>query len=240
MKVTIKRIWKSISRVNGNSLAEFATVSALMATLAATAAPKLSEVSEGTKSQKSMNEIDKLLTQAKNFYQDTADTEGRGRFPGQDKFDKHVGDHTSLQAIYDDLVDPETGTIGSFKRWSSDDGDDWASVFGSTEADAYNGGTDEDVYRLHDTEGGCISCTGAGQWDDDLETANDCTHCTGGAGAVEWLNLMGGSAMASPFQDGHYIYVVWPGGGSGADAYAPKLFIADAENPTDFNAVLEP
>ncbi len=70
MKVTIKSIWKSLSRVNGNSLAEFATVSALMATLAATAAPKLSEVSEGTKAQKTMNEIDKLLTQAKNFYQD--------------------------------------------------------------------------------------------------------------------------------------------------------------------------
>lgn len=91
MKVTIKNIWKSLSRVNGNSLAEFATVSALMATLAATAAPKLSEVSEGTKAQKTMNEIDKLLTQAKNFYQDTADIEGRGRFPGQDKYDEPVG-----------------------------------------------------------------------------------------------------------------------------------------------------
>ena len=95
MKVTIKNIWKSLSRVNGNSLAEFATVSALMATLAATAAPKLSEVSEGTKAQKTMNEIDKLLTQAKNFYQDAADREGRGRFPGQDKFDKHVGGYTT-------------------------------------------------------------------------------------------------------------------------------------------------
>ena len=108
MKVTIKRIWKSISRVNGNSLAEFATVSALMATLAATAAPKLSEVAEGTKAQKSMNEIDKLLTQAKNFYQDKADTEGRGRFPGQDKYNERVGGHADNADILSDLINATT------------------------------------------------------------------------------------------------------------------------------------
>ena len=56
-----------------------------MATLAATAAPKLSEMSEGTKGEKSRNEIDKLIKQAGNFYQDTADSEGR-RLPGQEKF----------------------------------------------------------------------------------------------------------------------------------------------------------
>ena len=55
-----------------------------MATLAATAAPKLSEMSEGTKAEKSRNEIDKIIKQAGQFYQDMADEEGRGRFPGQD------------------------------------------------------------------------------------------------------------------------------------------------------------
>jgi hypothetical protein len=40
--------------------------------LAATAAPKLSEMSEGTKAEKSKNEIDKILTQARNHYQETA------------------------------------------------------------------------------------------------------------------------------------------------------------------------
>ena len=93
MKRTLKNVWKSLSRVNGNSLAEFATVSALMATLAATAAPKLSEMSEGTKAEKSGNEIDKILKQAQSFYQATADTEGRGRFPGQEKFNCQVGYH---------------------------------------------------------------------------------------------------------------------------------------------------
>ena len=43
MKQTLKRIIRTVKSVKGNSLAEFATTTALMATLAATAAPKLSE-----------------------------------------------------------------------------------------------------------------------------------------------------------------------------------------------------
>ena len=90
MKQTLKRIIKSVKSVKGNSLAEFATTTALMATLAATAAPKLSEMSEGAKAEKSRNELDKMIKQAGQFYQDTADIEGRGRFPGQDKYDMPV------------------------------------------------------------------------------------------------------------------------------------------------------
>ena len=231
MKVTIKSIWKSLSRVNGNSLAEFATVSALMATLAATAAPKLSEVSEGTKAQKTMNEIDKLLTQAKNFYQDTADTEGRGRFPGQDKFDKHVGDYTSTSAVETHI----TNNTGITDGTDYEDLSKWRSVFGTSNADAYQG--TQDHKRLTDFAGG----TGAGKWRDDANTTSDnCTHCRGGAGADEWLTLMGESAMASPFQDGHYVYVVVAGSETGNEVAAPTLYIIDVENPSDFNAVLEP
>ena len=53
---TLNNILKSIRSTTGSSLAEFATVSALMATLAATAAPKLSEMAEGSKQEKTMNE----------------------------------------------------------------------------------------------------------------------------------------------------------------------------------------
>ena len=91
MKQTLKTIIRSFRSVRGNSLAEFATTTALMATLAATAAPKLSEMSEGTKAEKSRNEIDKIIKQAGQFYQDMADEEGRGRFPGQAKFNEQVG-----------------------------------------------------------------------------------------------------------------------------------------------------
>ena len=228
MKVTIKNIWKSLSRVNGNSLAEFATVSALMATLAATAAPKLSEVSEGTKAQKTMNEIDKLLTQAKNFYQDAADKEGRGRFPGQDKFDLKVGGYTSQGDVTTDIAAITGIEDGDYPKLSK-----WRSVFGTTNADAYQGS--QDGSRLNDTD------EGIGKWSDDTNSSDaNCTHCKGKAGADEWLALMGGSAMASPFQDGHYVYVVVAGGENGNEAAAPALYIIDVENPADFNAVLEP
>jgi len=257
MKVTIKRICKSISRVNGNSLAEFATVSALMATLAATAAPKLSEVSEGTKAQKSMNEIDKLLTQAKNFYQEKADTEGRGRFPGQDKYDARVGSHTNKADIVNDLIVVDNNGIasaGSFTTWTGTDGKHWRSVFGTTNADAYNGGTEADWQRLVKENPGYQNSNsedvehtggeGEGLWSDDQETTDDCTHCTGKKGTVEWLQLMGGDAMASPFQDGHYVYAVEPGGhkfdAKDYKPFSPTLYIADVENPSDFNAVLQP
>ena len=91
MKQLINNVLKSIKSVKGNSLAEFATTTALMATLAATAAPKLSEMSEGAKGEKSRNEIDKIVKQAGQFYQDTADLEGRGRFPNQEKFNVSIG-----------------------------------------------------------------------------------------------------------------------------------------------------
>ena len=229
MKVTIKNIWKSLSRVNGNSLAEFATVSALMATLAATAAPKLSEVSEGTKAQKTMNEIDKLLTQAKNFYQDAADREGRGRFPGQDKFDKHVGAYTTTTAVQNDIAAMDGITNSTYTAKTAN----WRSVFGTTNADAYQG--TQGYGRLSNASGG----NGIGAWTDDANLGG-CTHCTGDDGDVEWLTLMGESAIASPFQDGHYVYVVIAGSENGNEAAAPTLYIIDVENPSDFNAVLEP
>ena len=235
MKVTIKSIWKSLSRVNGNSLAEFATVSALMATLAATAAPKLSEVSEGTKAQKTMNEIDKLLTQAKNFYQDTADIEGRGRFPGQDKYDEPVGGYDlpdgqptignqiTVKGNVEDLFDGDgNGDLDAY----NDDYAKFRSVFGESNSDAYNGG----------------SILAERTWTDDAVAT--CSTCPAAAksltGDGEWLKLMGGSAMASPYQDGHYVYIVVPGGGTGNSAFPPALYIADVEDPTSFNAVLEP
>ena len=92
MKQLLKTIIRNVKSVRGNSLAEFATTTALMATLAATAAPKLSEMSEGAKGEKSRNEIDKIVKMAGQFYQDVADTEGRGRFPNQEKFNVPIGD----------------------------------------------------------------------------------------------------------------------------------------------------
>merc|ERR1711939_965785 len=113
-------IIRNVKSIKGNSLAEFATTTALMATLAATAAPKLSEMSEGTKAEKSRNEIDKIIKQGGQFYQDTADSEGRGRFPNQVKFnqsvgggdyDNHGGSTTDLEAAIEASLEHNTRVL---------------------------------------------------------------------------------------------------------------------------------
>ena len=233
MKQTLKKMWKSLRRVNGSSLAEFATVSALMATLAATAAPKLSKMSEGSKAEKSMNEIDKMLTQAGNFYQATADTEGRGRFPGQEKYNCDVGDYgrenliengntANAPAAINDLAAVYTA-LESFDSYDWEDGDKWRSVFGITVTSipSGHGGVSDDAYNE------CDDCT-----DDDL--AADVL------GQDEWSVLFNGNALSSKFQDGHFIYVVIGGGGSGNGSFPPVLVMADLENPKDYNNSLEP
>ena len=224
MKQTLKRIIRNVKSINGNSLAEFATTTALMATLAATAAPKLSEMAEGAKESKSMNEIDKILTQAQNFYNDTADLEGRGRFPGQDKFDVAVGGYTGTSVTANAAVVASIGPSGTFTSWNSADGLKWRSVFGISNADAPQ--------------------AAGGQVINDVVASSGCGTCPAAAkakaGNEEWMTLFAGNTLASKYQDGHLIYVVVAGGGSGTDAYPPVLYLADAENPSDFNALLEP
>ena len=230
MKQTIKSIIRTVKSVKGNSLAEFATTTALMATLAATAAPKLSEMSEGTKGEKSRNEIDKLIKQAGNFYQDKADTEGRGRFPGQSKFNVAVGggdydngdasdltSNVTAKGKSDDhllAIKKDLGLIDGFDGWRNYDeehANDWVSCFGTDNADA----------PLPSDIG------------DDVIGDNP-------QGVAEWKELVGGETLSSKFQDGHYVYTVVAGYGSGTDVYPPVLFVGDIENMVHFNNVLEP
>jgi hypothetical protein len=220
MKQTLKRIIRNVKSINGNSLAEFATTTALMATLAATAAPKLSQMSEGTKAEKSMNEIDKILTQARNHYQTTADTEGRGRFPGQEKFDVAVGDYTSESTLLADI----SGTSTSMKSFTATNLSKWRSVFGinNTAAERPDGcDVENDDQNAHSGNGTDIT-------DDDF------------LGHNEWLELFAGNTLASKYQDGHFAYAVIAGSGSGLEAEPPVLYVIDVENPSEFNNVLEP
>ena len=224
MKLTLKSIIRNFKSIKGNSLAEFATTTALMATLAATAAPKLSEMSEGTKAEKSRNEIDKIVKQAGQFYQDTADSEGRGRFPNQSKYNHSIGGgshdgydnaggstsdlndaiqnsmgHTAL--ILDDLgLD---GNSDGWQNYSDTPSNNWRSVFGGY--DDGNSGVSTPV-----------------------------------EGENEWLGLFGDEVLGSTFQDGHYVYTVVAGGGTGSDVYPPVVYVVDVENAVDFNNVLEP
>jgi len=222
MKQILKTIIRNAKSINGNSLAEFATTTALMATLAATAAPKLSEMAEGSKESKSMNEMDKILTQAQAFYNDTAEAEGRGRFPGQDKYNVAVGGHATSTEVNDDLITETNGvfTAGTFTSWNGGDGAQWRSVFGVSNADAPQ--ADGGLATNDDYASGCATCPGTL------------------AGHDEWLALFGGNTLASPYQDGHFIYAVVAGGGSGTTTFPPVLFVADAENASDFNVSFAP
>ena len=212
-------MFKSIIRypksTNGNSLAEFAVTTAMMATLATTAAPKFSGVGEGAKEKKTMADIDKIVKSANNFYNSKVTTEGRGRFPGQTKYDAAVGGYAS-----DSLL---IAGVANFTAYDDDEGENWASVFGTTTRNAAG--------ELIIPSGHNISTS-----EDDNKDGSFDVY----SGAEEFLNEFGGNPVQSPFQDGHMIYAVIAGGGSGSGSYSPILYVADLENPANFNKKLQP
>ena len=74
--------------------------------------------------------------------------------------------------------------------------------------------------------------------DDTADTGADQHDVNGGH--ADFQILFGGEVLNSPYQDGHYIYRVVPGFGSGNTVVPPILYVADIENPSNFNAVLMP
>ena len=201
--------------MNGNSLAEFAVTTAMMATLAATAAPQFGSVGEGAKEKKTMNNIDKIVQAANNYYNAKLDVEGRGRFPGQSKYDSKVGG-------YDLPADTETDIA--------------LEIFTETILNNYDGYTDDlsaFVYVFAQSADDQDAIQGSWQ---NIETSvvYDLD------GAADFVELFGNNGLSSPFQDGAYIYLVIPGSGSGSSAQAPALIVADAENPTELHKTLVP
>jgi len=209
---SIKRYLKS---TNGNTLAEFAVTTAMMATLATTAAPKFSGVGEGAKEKKTLADIDKIVKSANNFYNTKVTEEGRGRFPGQIKYDEQIGGYA-----LDTLL--QQG-VASFTSYDDAEGSNWVSVFGTTTKNAAGDNLIPSGHNISVAE------------DDDKDGSFDIY-----SGAEEFLAEFGGNPIGSPFQDGHYIYAVIPGGGSGASSYSPILYVADLENPSNFNKKLQP
>jgi hypothetical protein len=212
---------KKLKSRRGNSLAEFAVTTAMMATLATTAAPKFGSVGAGAKEKKSMNNIDKILTVANNYYNQAVSEEGKGRFPGQSKYDSEVGGvvlatgqttDQALETYIDDYVKAlQTGYTSEL--------DDYVYVF-SPAVD------DEDAIA-----GDWMSFAGETHQVDvefDVDGAND------------FVKNFGNTGIKSPFQDGGYIYLVIPGSGSGTSAQAPALIVADIENPSQLHKTLTP
>ena len=212
---TMKRFLKYIKSTRGQSLAEFAVTTAMMATLATTAAPKFSGVGEGAKEKKTLADIDKIMKSANNFYNAKVTTDGRGRFPGQSKYNETVPDDDGGYETEDLLL---TG-LDNFTTFESAEAAKWASIFGenNTEAPAPSESNINDSENPVDGDGFTLY-----------------------NGSEEFLNEFGGNAIKSPFQDGHYIYTVIAGSGSGTSSVSPILYIADLESPKNFNKKLQP
>jgi Tfp pilus assembly protein PilE len=208
------KLFKRFKSRKGQSLAEFAVTTAMMATLATTAAPKFSGVGEGATEKKTTADIDKIMKSANNFFNEKVTTEGRGRFPGQIKYNRSVPD----DAGYTDVNELETA-LETFLTFESAEANKWASIFGTQNED----GSVPDGSSVNTSE----DDNGDGTFSETV-------------GAEEFLNEFGGNAIKSPFQDGHYIYSVVAGGGSGESSYSPVLYIADLESPKNFNKKLQP
>ena len=215
-----KNLWKKLKSNKGNSLAEFAVTTAMMATLATTAAPKFGGVGDGAKQKKTMNNIDKVLTVANNFYNQAVSEEGKGRFPGQSKYDSEVGGVTlaagqTTDAALETYVEDVLADIGTYE----DDNSDFVYVF-SPAVD------DEDAL--------------AADWMSFLGETHQVDVLFDSDGAEDFKKNFCNSGIKSPFQDGAYIYLVIPGSGSGTSAQAPVIIVADVENPSELHKTLTP
>ena len=251
----MKKLLKQFKNVNGQSLAEFAVTTAMMATLATTAAPKFSGVGEGAKEKKTLADIDKILKSANNFYNERVTKDGRGRFPGQWKYNEMVpgydadgngGYYYDTEVPADQInaelelkldIQGEIGDVGQVVEGNGptftgyDVGGDaikWASCFGTNNPEAtipeVSQGTPAAINTSEDPSANYYASG----------------TLTEGQGAEEFLEGFGGEPIKSPFQDGHYIYTVIAGAGSGSQSIAPIMFVADLESPSSFWKKLQP
>ena len=215
LKKLIKSLMRSVKNTKGNSLAEFAVTTAMMATLATTAAPKFGNIGAGAKEKKSMANIDKILTVANNYYNQAVSEEGKGRFPGQSKYDVAVGGI--------DLGEGETT-------------DQVLEVYIETILESkvgYTAGLSEFVYTFSPAVDDDDALQG--EWMN-LETNVGFSE----TGANDFKADFGNKGIKSPFQDGSYCYLVIPGSGSGTDAQAPACVVIDTENPAKLFKTLVP
>ena len=209
---------KTLKSRRGNSLAEFAVTTAMMATLATTAAPKFGQVGAGAKEKKTMANIDKILTVANNYYNQKLSEEGKGRFPGQSKYDSQVGGIDLADgASTDETLEAYVETILDAKYSYTSELGEFVYVF-STASD------DDDALQ-----GGWMNLETTVAFDGNSEI-----------GALDFKQDFGNQGISSPFQDGSYAYLVIPGSGSGTDAQAPVMVVVDTENPAKLFKTLVP
>lgn len=214
-----KNIIKKFKSRKGNSLAEFAVTTAMMATLATTAAPKFAGIGEAAKEKKTLANIDRIMAAANNHYMGTLETEGRGRFPGQTKYSIKVGgvDLSEGQRTNEVLDDWIKNILPNLQTIEDDLGSYFVYVFAGSS-------TDEDALSA-----GIINDGANVTYDTDTPFANE-----------EFRFQFATRMVDSPYQDGGYIFLVIPGSGTGTLAEPPALIVADMENPARLHRILVP
>lgn len=214
--IRFKTLKKKLKSIKGNSLAEFAVTTAMMATLATTAAPRFSGIGEGAKEKKTQAEIDKIVIASSNFFNNMVTNEGRGRFPGQEKYNVAVGGYDSeIELLKVIGADADQASTATFNSYDHGEGINWRSIFGVSAGNAA------------------------------LPTGSLVINDSGTEGHIEYMAQFANNAIKSPFQDGHYIYIVLPGGVQYVDPdgdgiyvevpcldCSPILYVADNENPS--------
>jgi len=210
---------KKLRSTKGNSLAEFAVTTAMMATLATTAAPRFASIGESAKEKKTMANIDRIIAAANNHYMESLEQEGRGRFPGQIKYNVPVGgiDLAQNQLTVDALEGFQDNILPGLTSSDDDLGSYFVYAF-ALSAD------DQDAVE----QGILVSGSNAG-FDGEAPFVAD-----------ELRFQFSRALVDSPYQDGAYILLVIPGSGTGTLAEPPALVVADMENPAKLHKILVP
>ena len=212
---------KKIRSTKANSLAEFAVTAAMMATLATTAAPRFAGVGETAKQNQTMANLEKIAKMANQFYMDkgSPQTANNPMGEGQGRIPGQERYDTKIGG-YDRLTDLEAVMNEQFDKWDDSEGSNWVSVFGTQ-----NGNPNySSEYAFGDDNTGIIGYT---EWAAYLSEAE--------------------GPIVSPYQQGHYIYIVIKGGQRelqnpetnewytvDCNECGPIMVIADAYNPSKF------
>jgi len=210
---------KKLRSTKGNSLAEFAVTTAMMATLATTAAPRFASIGESAKEKKTMANIDRIIAAANNHYMESLEQEGRCRFPGQIKYNVPVGgiDLAQNQLTVDALEGFQDNILPGLTSSDDDLGSYFVYAFALSN-------DDQDAVE----QGILVSGSNAG-FDGEAPFVAD-----------ELRFQFSRALVDSPYQDGAYILLVIPGSGTGTLAEPPALVVADMENPAKLHKILVP
>ena len=214
-------LFKRLKRNKGNSLAEFAVTAAMMATLATTAAPRFAGVGETARQNQTMSNLDKIAKMAHQFYMNKGDPQPDNNHmgEGQGRIPGQERYDTQIGG-YERLTELESILNEQFNKWDDAEGSNWRSVFGTAIANPSYAGE----YNFTDDDGAKL-------------------------GPTEWYAYLSQEEgpIVSPYQQGHYIYIVIPGGQreiqnpeTGAwtvqacNDCGPIMVVADAYNPSKF------